>query len=146
MATYCTVADFSEAVPFFVIDDAASLEEYIKLAERDIDKALGPGGRDQTTGLKLAPARLSEYRTKALARAVAYQAEYRMVKGENFFINFRPESQSGPDGSISGREPFIAPKASQELTFGDLYRLVTGRGRRGSLYDLPNQNIDQEPW
>lgn len=146
MATYCTVAEFSAAIPFFVVDDADSLELVIQQAERDVDMALGPGWRSPTTGLKITPLTLVEYRKNALSRAVAYQAEYRMIKGDAFFVSFRPESQSGPDGSITGQEPFIAPKASMELAYGNLYRLVTGHGKRGNVYDLPNQNVGQEPW
>lgn len=146
MALYCTVAQFADAIPNFVIEDSDSLEIVLVLAERDIDRAIGPGYRDDTTGLKINPTLLSAYRSAALARAVAYQAEYRLVKGDAFFISFRPESSSGPEGTVTGREPFIGPKAQQELSYGNLYRLITGHGRRGNVYNIPNQNIDQEPW
>lgn len=146
MSTYCTVADFSDTIPTFVIEDSDSLQRVIDIAERDIDMAMGPGHRDDTTGLKINPTTLVDYRKRALARAVAYQTEYRLVKQDAFFINFRPEERSGPEGSSKGREPFIAPKAQMELAYGNLYRLVTGHGRRGNVYDIPNQNIDQEPW
>jgi len=146
MSTYCNVAEFSDTIPNFVIEDSDSLQLMMDIAERDVDMALGPGYRNPTTGLKIDPTTLVEFRRLALSRAVAYQTEYRLVKGDAFFVNLRPDARSGPEGSFEGREPYIAPKAQMELSYGNLYRLVTGHGRRGNVYDIPNQNIDQESW
>lgn len=146
--TYSSVANFIETYPNFVLEENGdvTLNKILVQAERDIDMAIGPAGRQLDTGLKINPDNLDDFRSTSLARAVSHQAMYRLTKGDEFFINFRPESQTGPNGSIIGKEPFIAPQASAELSYGRLYRLVSGHGKRGNPYDLPNQNIDQEPW
>ena len=137
MATYATQEEFEAYVPGWVTDNPDELEKVLERAERDIDMALGRYGPvDSETGLKLAPSTLEEWRRRALSNATCAQAYYRIIKGHEFFVEQRPLDPSGPDGSQKGREPFIAPQADQELSYGQLYRLV-GYSR----VEFPNQNV-----
>lgn len=126
--TEAEVTDYTGIDPV----DTDLLEE----AQAHIDQAIGGWGtEDINSGLKLVPVQdLLPYQRVVLARAVAFQYEYMVLKGPDFFVNFRPQSQSGPDGSVEGQEPFIGPKAQNELSRGRLYRLV---GRAASRF--PNQ-------
>lgn len=145
MATYAVQQDVVDYIPGFVVDDATALEQLIEICERDVDNAMGHKRWmvNETTGLRLDPTQLTSFQAKQLARAVAAQVEYRLAKGEDFFVAFRPDAQSGPDGAITGKEPFLAPKARMELARAGLFRLwgrmVTRRPWR--LSSLPNQNI-----
>lgn len=138
MATYATVADYEAYVPGWVTDDADALEKYLERAERLVDMGLGRYGRvDNTTGLKLDPTTLEPWRAAALANAVCAQVEYMLIKGDTFFAEEVPLDPSGPDGGQKGREPLLAPKARQELTYGELFRLAGV-----SQTPFPNQNVD----
>lgn len=137
MATYATIADYEAYVPGWVTDDPVALEKYLVIGERYIDMALGRYGRiSQTTGLKLDPATLEVWRRKALANAVCAQTEYVIIKGLDFFSEQIPTDPTGPDGGQKGTEPIIAPKAQQELSYGQLYNLVGH-----SQVPFPNQNM-----
>lgn len=145
MTAYATTSDFEDIVPDFTVSNPTALEARLNEATNDIDAALGRIGRNSTTGNKLQPATLLTWQQESLKRACCYQAEYRIVKGPDFFINFRPDTTSGPDGVVTGREPYLAPKCRMELTQARLFRLWGGIGMHPYWYPVPNQNIDDLP-
>lgn len=132
---YTTEAAFAAYTSLPVVGwDTA--ERLLMEAERLVDMALGRYGPvDNTTGLKILPTTLEDWRATALSNAVCAQAEYMLIKGPVFFAEQVPLDPSGPDGSQKGREPLLAPKADRELTYGKLYRLT---GLTNAPF--PNQN------
>jgi len=141
MSTYATLSQVRKVYTSSLSDD--DLKKLIDTAEREINMALGNWSLDLETGLKLDPTRLAGFRSISLYRAVAFQCEYHEVKGEAFFIEFRAQTTSGRDFNLQGQEPYIAPKASQELANARLYRLTAGAPYPyGLLGSLPNQNFD----
>jgi hypothetical protein len=119
-ATYATQADVEGYIEGFQVDDPAALKRLIERAERDIDSVVG-GGHYQANGLKfghpLAANELSlrKEQVAALTRATCAQVEYRLTMGEQFFIEPEYDSVSGPDFSVQGTRPRIAPKAWREI-------------------------------
>lgn len=131
MATYATQADFEAYVEGWVTEDAAALERLLKRAEKDIDREINtvvPEGTvpDPTTDLIILPIELDAWRKKSLSRAVCAQAEYRLAKGEDFFVE--KQMRVGEFATTSAKEPRLAPKAKEELLQGQFLAL-TGRMR-----------------
>lgn len=120
--TYCTADDVNAYVIGGTGLDAAALDPIIEFAERDIDRAAGSWAVDFVTGLKFAGMELAVNQTRALNRATCAQVEYRLAKGEQFFIEDQPETLSSPDYSRQGKEPRLGPKAKEELATGGLLR------------------------
>jgi hypothetical protein len=87
----------------------------LALAERDVDRTAGNWGV-LATGRKFEPVSMVPIMAAALNRATCAQAEYRLAKGEEFFI----ESQVPIDEEQ--REPRIGPKCKEELIHGGLRR------------------------
>lgn len=118
MGTYATVADVNDYIAGGSGIADPDLEKIITQAERDIDAASGYRGPEAT--LIFTPADLGTVRADALSRATAAQVEYRLTKGEQFFIE-----QASPEQGKRA-EPRVGPKAIAELQAAGL-RLVTGR-------------------
>lgn len=117
----------------FPVDDFYTedrLAEAVESATMYIDVALGRYAPDDTTGSKLNKTLLRPFQVTALENATAAQAEYILVKGPEFFANWRPDRTSGPDGTVEGKEKLLAPKAQLELTRGRLFRLTSIPGSR----------------
>lgn len=136
---YATSDDYNAFDPANTIPDA-ELDPLLSAASKEIDWALGLYGRNTTTGDKIDPTLLVQWRKDALAWATCAQAQYHLFKGEEFFASLRPQRQTSREGTIEGQEPFISPRASAELTRGYFYRLAVGKDSSQYLYDLPNQN------
>lgn len=118
--TYTTVAELESYTGGTGLDTDAA-ERLLTFAERDIDRAAGvfamfPNGR------KFDPPRMVNVQASALSLATCAQAEYRLAKGEQFFIEDQPDSLSAPDYSRQGKEPRIGPKAKEHLWQGGLLR------------------------
>lgn len=139
---YADATYFEAYAPNFNVTNPTALEDVLVKASRDVEYAVGRYGRDETTSQKFDPTVMTAWQLTCLKNAVCAQAEYRMMKGEEFFVNFRPQSTSGPDGRVEGKEPYLAPRASLELTQGRLFKLWGGRGQRPMWY--PNQNIGDD--
>lgn len=77
----------------------------------------------------------------ALSRATCAQVEYRNAMGERFFIRPQYPSVKGPDFTVQGKLPMIAPKARRELSQNGLIhtagRAYSGWGRRGVARGWP---------
>lgn len=145
MSTYATLEDLDDDFPNIATryPDDAERQKLLDEAEDDVDMSLGVYPPDASTGLKLNPAVLLGYQKIALKKAVFAQVEYRLVKGPAFFIESRPENQSGPEGSREGKEPYLGPKARMQITRAHLFRLTSSnsRGRAQQIF-IPNQNVD----
>lgn len=142
MPTYATATDFTTYSEGAVIDDAVGTDRLLERAERDIDSCLiGPL---LTSGLKYDPtltdSTAAGYLTSAqkqlLMRATVAQAEYRLAKGEDFFIHAQYDRVSGPDFTTEGRLPYIGPKAVREIAATGLWRGPISSVRIRSLYPL----------
>lgn len=112
MATYATVAELAEYIGRAA---PANAERILGFAERDIDRLIRLRGQRTVAGLKVNPVDLTGYQAAALSRATCAQAEYRIAKGEDFFIHAQHSRVSGPDFTTEGRLPYIGPKVYQEL-------------------------------
>lgn len=122
MPTYATQADFEAYVEGYVTDDAAALGRLLEKAERDIDRLLFHGIGVPTNGLRIVPANLTTWAREGLARAVCAQAEYRLAKGEPFFVEKQLPGRSGGDFSSPVAEPRYGPKVFEELRQSGLIR------------------------
>lgn len=120
MGLYATVGDVNSYIPGGSGLTDPELEKVIEAASRDIDRASGYRGWDEATGLFFTPGDLSAPRATGLSRAVAAQVEYRLTKGEQFFIEAQRPSQADQT-----REPRVGPKAIEELSAVGL-RVTTG--------------------
>lgn len=130
MATYAQTSDFEAYVEGWQTDDAGALERVLERAEEDIDDMLS-GDYLTVNGRKRDPSvsavnPMTVNEIKYLMRATCAQAEYRIVQGEDFFVQTQYDSVSGPDFSTSGKRPRIGPKTRRELARG---RLITATGR-----------------
>lgn len=71
----------------------------------------------------------------ALSNACCAQAEYRNAMGPRFFVRPQYRSVKGPDFQVTGKRPWISPKARRELSQNGLIqvsgRAFAGRGRTG---------------
>lgn len=130
MATYATQAEL-EAYADIVFDVPADAEAVLERAERDVDAIVGPW-LVESNGLKFgAPAAANEkgleaWQVAALSRATCAQAQYRLAKGEPFFVEGQYESVRGPDFSVTGKLPYIGPKVWRELAGSQLF--IAGEG------------------
>lgn len=114
MATYATVTDLEDYLDRDTTDDDARV---LDQAERDVDQILRlKGARVDATGLKVDPASLGAHEAAALARGVCAQAEYRLAKGDEFFIHAQHSRVTGPDFATTGKLPYIGPKVWRELS------------------------------
>ena len=142
MSTYATLDDLKAFAP--QLDPDASdelLQAALDNAEQDIDSAVGyVMNPDLTASQKFNLTYLDDNQKLRLNRATCAQAEYRLYRGENFFIEGTQKEVTGRDSRLSGPLPRIGPKASTELTRGGLYRL-TSRNRATNA-PLPNQNFE----
>jgi hypothetical protein len=139
MATYATADDYNDIFDPSAGIDEEVLEPFLLKAERDIDSACGRRG-SYITDRRFDPTVFTEQRAEILAMATCAQAQYRMMRGDEFFASTRPVRQSSREGSQDGQEAYIGPTCSQFLAQGGFYSLVRGSGRNPNLYDLPNQN------
>lgn len=130
--TYITVEQLRDYTGFPVDDfyTEERLQEAVDQAVIYIGVAIGRYTPDDTTGVKLNKNLLRPYQVTALENATSAQAEYILVKGPEFFANWRPDRTSGPDGTAEGKEKLLAPKAQLELTRGRLFRLTSIPGNR----------------
>lgn len=114
MPTYATAADVA-AVTDLAEDDVT--DELIERAERELDEVLGPIAVRTDTGLKLNPDSLLAYERKALARAVAVQAEHIAANaptgertvveeaGPDFRLKYAEDAAPAGTGRFSPRLP-----------------------------------------
>lgn len=112
-------------------DDDKTINPILTQASRDVDQRVGFGWSMESNGFRFGdlgqnPKQLSAAQLVALRRATCAQAEYRMVKGEEFFRHGQHKSTSGPDFSTQGKLPRFGPKASEELAASGLRRAVGG--------------------
>lgn len=140
MPAYATVADFEAYVEGWVTDNPAVLERELERASRDVDVALGPGGRYTTgpyAGFKLDPTRLVVWAREALARATSAQALHRIrtaapstdapeprrkrVKGPDYEVEY-------VDGDLAGSGRY-SPDLARELEPLGYLRQRTARAR-----------------
>jgi hypothetical protein len=144
LPTYTSVEDFEAYVEGWVTDDSDALERLLDRAERDIDSILGGyQDRDAVTGLKIDPTTIDAWKARALSRAVCAQAEYRFQMGEAFMVKAQYESVTGPDFSMTGQLPYIAPKVRLELEGVGLRRMTTtvgGRRNRPPWYSFVRED------
>jgi len=127
MATYAVVADFEGLIAGWVTTDAAALEALLKRAERDIDSYLGIPVTI-AGGPRIEPLLLSAGQREALKRATCWQAHYRFLQGEEFFVRDQHESVTGPDFGTRGTLSRISPAAEAELAgtgLSQVWRTVT---------------------
>lgn len=145
MATYATVADLETYIGRDI--DGAEGERVLGFAERDVDRILRQrGARVEATGLKFDPDDLGEHEATALMRATCAQAEYRLAKGEEFFVHAQHTRVGGPDFTTEGRLPYIGPKVRQELSG---MGLTGGRVVSATLVSPYSRNLvrdDDLPW
>lgn len=119
-ATYALQTDFEQFVEGWVTDDPDALKRLLERAERDIDQAAGYW-LAETNGLKFGSPlstnekHLEAWQVAALTRATCAQAEYRFTMGEDFFVRAQHATERGPDFQVSGKLPWLAPKAKREL-------------------------------
>jgi hypothetical protein len=129
VATYATAA---EARTYTGLSSAelpdSTAERLLEQAERDVDYACG-GFFYPDTGLMfdllaVAPstAALTVGQKRALSRATCAQVEYRLAKGEEFFVLPQYELVSGPDFEHRGQLDYIGPKVYRELAGSGLRR------------------------
>lgn len=102
----------------------------IRKCQIDIDAGAGSWEPYADTALKFAsdvtPDVLSSLQAKLLTRATCQQVEYRMTVGEDFMVKEQYESESGPDGSVSGKVKKLSAYAYASLASASLLRLNTG--------------------
>lgn len=100
------------------------LELVLQQAQRDVDSVLGAYVVSETTGLKLDPSTLTDSQRERLRRATCAQVQYRLEMGADFFSKGQHEFVGGPEFSVRGTLPYIAPRVDIELDGSGLDRLV----------------------
>lgn len=123
MASYATVEEVEA-----IIDADDITEAETEQASLDIDLYIlgGRATRDETTGLKLTPADLTEPQQAALTRATAYQCRYRRKMGAAFW-EVGQRSEVSIDGvSYKGQLPYA--DHNSQLLLSDV-GLVSRTGR-----------------
>lgn len=126
MAIYCTTAEFGafldDGAQDWTTTSEANLEKLLAAAERDVDAWLAPFwgeteangrlfGSPKTTNEK----KLTAGQVRKLADLTCARAEYRYLKGSQFFAEDQRESVRGPDFSFSGKLDRVGPKAREHL-------------------------------
>lgn len=103
MASYATVEEVEAVIG---ADDITEAE--VEQASLDIDLYIlgARQTRDETTGLKLTPADLTEPQQSALIRATAWQCRYRRKLGENFWSTPQRNEVSIDGVSYKGQLPY----------------------------------------
>jgi hypothetical protein len=122
VTAYATQADFETYVEGWVTDNPDALARIMQRASRDIDRVCAGGEPDGTTGLKFSPTPdwFDDQQVQALKRACCAQTQYRLIRGEEFFIDYSPTRITGPDFNQEGKPPRLSPEARRELeTSGD---------------------------
>lgn len=129
---YVTPEEFAEYVEGWETDDEAALQRTLNRASYDVDRFVGFAWTVQANGFRFGdltenPQGLDVGELTALRRATCAQAEYRIEKGEEFFVHDQHESTSGPDFSTKGKLTRFGPKAREELRYSGLRRAAGGR-------------------
>lgn len=129
---YATADEFAEYVEGWETDDEEALLRALNRASLDVDRFVGFAWSVQSNGLRFGdlednPQDLDEGELAALKRATCAQAEYRIEKGEEFFVHDQYESVGGPDFGTKGKLSRFGPKAREELRYSGLKRAVGGR-------------------
>lgn len=111
MAIYATQADFEAYVEGWVTDNPAALARIMDRAERDVNAFL-----NWRWNLFTAPefALLPEDFRFGLRDATCAQTEYRLLMGEEFFVE-TPTAIAGPDYTTDRPASRFGPKARNEL-------------------------------
>jgi hypothetical protein len=117
VTAYATQADFETYVEGWVTDNPDALARIMQRASRDIDRVCAGGEPDGTTGLKFSPTPdwFDDQQVQALKRACCAQTQYRLIRGEEFFIDYSPTRITGPDFNQEGKPPRLSPEARREL-------------------------------
>lgn len=128
---YATPEDFERYVEGWKTEDKAALERTLHRASKDVDRQVGFGWSTESNGLKFGepednPKKLPDRQLEALRDATCAQAEYRIEKGEDWFVHGQYKSTSGPDFGTQGKLPRFGPKAREELQNSGLKRAVGG--------------------
>jgi hypothetical protein len=131
-AAYATVADFEDYVEGWATDDEDVLKRTLHRASRDVDRFVGPCWSMESNGLRFGdltenPKKLSDEQRAALVAATCAQAEYRIEKGEDWFVHDQYKQTNGPDFATVGRLNRFGPKAREELRYSGLSRAQGGR-------------------
>lgn len=127
MSTYATVEDFKEYtdIPAEMLPDDDTIQKVLNRAELDVDRYIA-GTVDETSGLRVDPESLPVWQLQYLVNATCAQAEYRLIVGEDFFIQgSNDEVIQGPDFTISGTRRRFGIKAAQELRASGLLLMST---------------------
>lgn len=134
---YATRADLNAYIPGGVIalgvaDTDIAVNTYLEAASRDIDRYAGVDWSVEPNGLRFGklsenPKGLEPSQLAALKFACCAQAEYRIVKGPDWFINDQFEQISGPDFSTRGKQGRFGPKMREELQQSGLRQLGGGK-------------------
>jgi hypothetical protein len=129
---YATVEDFEGYVEGWETTDKAALERALHRASRDVDLYVGFSYSIESNGLRFGdleenPKGLDAGDLQALRNATCAQAEYRIEKGEEWFVHDQHESVSGPDFSTKGKLSRYGPKMREELRYSGIRRAVGGR-------------------
>lgn len=125
-AVYATIADFEGYVEGWVTDNPAALQRTLDRAERDVNSYLKWTRFPYTAPQFVLLA--AEYQA-GLRNAVCAQAEYRLLMGEEFFVE-TSTPVSGPDYSSTRAPARFGPKARQELLDAEIISLTGPMGRR----------------
>lgn len=113
-------------------DDDEHVTPLLTEASHDVDRYVGPAWPFEEDGFRFGviaenPKDLTDGQIVNLVRATCAQAEYRIVKGPEFFRNDQHESTSGPDFSTRGKLSRYGPKMREALHYTGLVRAVGGR-------------------
>lgn len=132
MSAYASVEDFENYVEGWETDDQAALERILERASRDVDRFVGAQYRMQDNGyrfgdLTVNPQALTQGQIDAVKRSTCAQAEYRITKGEEWFVEDQYEAVSGPDFATKGKLPRFGPKAREELRNSGIVKATGGR-------------------
>lgn len=117
MPRYAEKADLVAYAPYLVLPSDEIVNQTLDVASADIDRFLGAVTRSATGGgLKYDLTLLDTETAQGLINATAAQAEYRLMQGNEFFIQ-GSSTVEGPDFTItsSGSSTRLAPKAIAEL-------------------------------
>jgi len=130
MASYATLTQYKAQSELPLPADSV-INKALIAATVDIDNIL-PGEPNLVTGLRIYIDDLQQWQNDGLVRATVYQAEFRIVKGPEYFLEIENEVITGPDFTISrqtgrstpGLKHFWHARTLMELRHARL--LVTG--------------------
>jgi hypothetical protein len=129
---YATTKDFEDYVEGWETEDAGTLERVLERASRDVDRYVGAAWPVESNGMRFGdlgenPKKLTADQIESLTRATCAQAEYRIEKGEDWFVHDQYKSANGPDFATVGKLSRYGPKMRDELKYTGLNRAVGGK-------------------